>query len=363
MAISCSFHVPPEEAPTPIEILKPSAPLIPKRKEEPAIPELILSPEDLELFLNSIKTNIQEILSGEFQVNMAPQALSLSPAPSVFLDRLANTSPGQQCDYDELEAAIRQLGSWNSSWNAMLSYFTELLDEDPSHPDQATFPIIMHHLLLALEDPSLSNEGKIAALAEISSYGHSCKPTWAESTVRSINNLYSKRDTGQDQLLLWVQMFKENLLSEQQLILSTPKGRATENEWHQINGLKSIFGKQFGLMTDHLNSNLDKLTLRQALTNPQDRQQCMQLKQRFESVYAQSSTRLVKFVHDAFLASSPEIQTSITDYLLLTLKNLLNIPGRHYVDLALECFYDENCELTPQGMAYILYSLGILKPY
>ncbi len=105
-----------------------------------------------------------------------------------------------------------------------------------------------------------------------------CRPTWGEAICRSINHLYNTRTSGRDQILLWLQMFKEHLLTQQQLVTH-------EEEWHQINGLKHIYEKQLGLAIHHLNQNLASLTLRQTPILPQNIEKYKAFKKSFKQAY------------------------------------------------------------------------------
>ncbi|MEF9497013.1 DUF1548 domain-containing protein [Chlamydia sp. 04-14] len=311
--------------------------------------------ETQQAFVEEIKREVLEKVSGEFEINMSQDVLRLAPLPSPFLNSLATTSYSKKlCDYKKLTRLINNLNCWDSGWGIIMNYLTPLLKEDPSHPDAQAFPIMMHHLTLALEDPRISQENKSKALKEISSYAHTCKPTWAETTFRSINNLYNTRNSGRDQILLWLQMFKEHLLSQQQLV-------AHEEEWHQINGLKHLYGEELGLITDHLNENLSALTLRQTSTLPQNVAKYTELKNSFLQAYRRSHVDLIQYIHNAFLTSEAEIQSRVYNFLLQEVADIINLPetGAH-IDLVVDCFYDDNYELKPEGIIYLLYIMDII---
>ncbi|MEF9519763.1 DUF1548 domain-containing protein [Chlamydia crocodili] len=313
--------------------------------------------ETQQAFVDEVKRAVLQKVSGEFEINMSPDVLRLAPLPSPFLNSLATTSYSRNlCDYRKLTRLINNLNCWDSGWATIMNYLTSLLKEDPSHPDAQAFPIMMHHLLLALEDPKISQENKSAALKEISSYANTCKPTWGETIFRSINNLYNTRNSGRDQILLWLQMFKEHLLSQQQLV-------ANKEEWHEINGLKRLCGEQLGLITDHLNENLSDLTLRQTSTLPQKVAQYTELKNSFIEVYRRSHSDLIQYIHNAFSTSEAEIQARVYNFLLEEVANILNLPetGAH-IDLVVDCFYDDNYELKPEGIIYLLYIMDIIVP-
>lgn len=183
-----------------------------------------------------------------------------------------------------------------------------------------------------------------------------CRPTWGETIFRSINHLYNTRNSGRDQILLWLQMFKEHLLTQQQLV-------AHDEEWHQINGLKHIYGKQLGLTTHHLNQNLAGLTLRQTSTLPQNIEKYRTLKNSFEQAYATSYSQLVSYLHNAFVTSTPEIQAHIHNYLLDIVARTINLPETTaHIDVVIDCFYNENYELKPEGIVYLLYVMDIIVP-
>ncbi|QVE49337.1 DUF1548 domain-containing protein [Chlamydia crocodili] len=330
-----------------------------KTDEIPLLPETqkVFKPltETEEAFLAEVKRAILQKVSGGFEINMSPEVLRLVPSPSAFLNSLAKTSYSKKlCDYKKLRRLIKNLNCWNSGWEIIMNYLTSLLKEDQSHPDTQTFPIMMYHLTLALEDPQISQENKSTILKEISSYANTCKPTWAETIFRSINNLYNTRNSGREQILLWSQMFKEHLLSQQQLV-------AHEEEWHQINGLKRLCGEQLGLITDHLNENLSPLTLRQTSTLPQNIVKYTELKNSFMQAYRRSYADLIKYIHNAFLTSEAEIQARIYNFLIEEVANVINLPETAaHIDLVVDCFYDDNYELKPEGITYLLYIMGII---
>ncbi|BAE80982.1 hypothetical protein [Chlamydia felis Fe/C-56] len=322
----------------------------------PATPKALLPLTELQkTFVEKTKSEILQKVSEEFEPNMATDILSLAPLPSPFLNSLATTTYSKHsCNYKHLTRLIHKLNSWNSGWQIIIHYLTVELKEDTSHPDAQTFPIMMHHLILALEDPKISQEKKRDALREISSYADKCKPTWAESIFRNINNLYNTRSSGRDQILLWLQMFKEQLLSQQQLI-------SQQDEWHQINGLKEAYGEELGLIVDHLNENLSALTLRQTSKTPVNKLKYFVLKNHFEQTYKSSYSELIQYIYDAFLTSPPEIQANIYSFLLSEVANLINLPetGEHF-NIVMDCFYDDNCEFQREGIIYLLYIMDII---
>ncbi|WP_349821529.1 DUF1548 domain-containing protein [Chlamydia abortus] len=322
-------------------------------------PPKVLLPltETQEAFVEEVKRSMLGNLTHAFEINTSEDILSLAPIPSPFLTSLETASCERiSCNYKKLIRLIHHLHCWDSGWETIMDYLTIELSENPSHPDAETFPIMMHHLILALEDRTISEEKKRSALNEISSYANMCRPTWGEAIFRSINHLYNTRNSGRDQILLWLQMFKEHLLTQQQLV-------AHEEEWHQINGLKHIYGKQLGLATHHLNQNLAGLTLRQTSLLPQNIEKYKALKHSFEQAYTASYSPLVSYLHNAFITSTPEIQAYIYNYLLDIVANTINLPetGAH-IDVVLECFYNENYELKPEGIIYLLYIMDIIVP-
>ncbi|ADZ18838.1 DUF1548 domain-containing protein [Chlamydia psittaci] len=324
----------------------------------PETPKVVIPlTETQEAFVEEVKQSILQNLTNEFEMNTSEDILSLVPIPSPFLTSLETASCERiSCNYKKLIRLINNLNCWDAGWGNIMNYLTVELSEDPSHPDAQTFPIIMHHLILALEDRDISTEKKCAALNEISSYANMCRPTWGETIFRSINHLYNTRNSGRDQILLWLQMFKEHLLTQQQLI-------AHEEEWHQINGLKHIYGKQLGLTTHHLNQNLAGLTLRQTSTLPQNIEKYRALKNSFEQAYATSYSQLVSYLHNAFVTSTPEIQAHIHNYLLDIVARTINLSETTaHIDVVIDCFYDENYELKPEGIIYLLYVMDIIVP-
>ncbi|QXE26845.1 DUF1548 domain-containing protein [Chlamydia buteonis] len=318
---------------------------------------LIPLTETQEAFVEEVKQSILQNLTNEFEINTSEDILSLTPIPSPFLTSLETASCEKiSCNYKKLIRLINNLNCWDSGWRNIMNYLTIELSEDPSHPDAQTFPIMMHHLILALEDRNISAEKKRSALNDISSYANMCRPTWGEAIFRSINHLYNTRNSGRDQILLWLQMFKEHLLTQQQLV-------AHEEEWHQINGLKHIYGKQLGLITHHLNQNLSGLTLRQTSGLPQNIEKYKALKKSFEQAYTASYSQLVSYLHNAFVTSTPEIQAYIYNYLLDIVASTIDLPetGAH-IDVVIDCFYNENYELKPEGIIYLLYIMEIIVP-
>ncbi|WP_375793958.1 DUF1548 domain-containing protein [Chlamydia sp. 12-01] len=308
-------------------------------------------------FVIGIQTEILKKVADEFKTNMLAEILRLAPPPSLFLNSLATTSYSKSSHiYKKLPNLIDNLNCWDKGWGIIINYLTtELLDPHP-HPDVQTFSIMVYHLTLALEDPDIPREKKRATLKEISSYAEMCRPTWGEAIFRAVNNLYSTRDSGRDQILLWVQMFKENLLVQQQLV-------DHQEEWHQINGLKRIYGEDLGLITDHLHENLSNLTLRQTSTLPENTLIYTELKNSFQIAYRDSCSELIQYVYDAFLKSKAEIQAQIHNFLLEEVANIINLPetGAH-IDLVVDAFYNDNYELKREGIIYLLYIMEIIVP-
>lgn len=347
----------------PIKLLTLGATCACGRKTEaiPLLPEKpkIFKPltETQEAFVEEVKREILQKISEEFEINMSPDILRLIPLPSPFLNSLATTSYSKKlCDYNKLTSLIHRLNCWDAGWGIIMKYLTSTLKEDESHPDTHTFPIMMHHLILALEDPNIPEKSKRAALQEISSYANTCKPTWGETIFRSINNLYNTRNSGRDQILLWVQMFKEHLLSQQQLVTH-------KEEWHEINGVKNLYGEQLGLITDHLNKNLSGLTLRQTSTVPYNRARYTDLKNNFVQTYKTSHCELIQHIHNAFLSSEPGIQAHVYNFLLDQVADVINLPETTaHIDLVVDCFYDDTYELKPEGILYLLYIMDIIIP-
>ncbi|AFS23061.1 conserved membrane protein [Chlamydia psittaci VS225] len=126
----------------------------------PETPKVVIPlTETQEAFVEEVKQSILQNLTNEFEMNTSEDILSLVPIPSPFLTSLETASCERiSCNYKKLIRLINNLNCWDAGWGNIMNYLTVELSEDPSHPDAQTFPIIMHHLILALEDRDISTE-------------------------------------------------------------------------------------------------------------------------------------------------------------------------------------------------------------
>ncbi|EPP34453.1 hypothetical protein CP10139811_0518 [Chlamydia ibidis] len=298
------------------------------------------------------------LLKSEFVTCMSPSALSLAPQGAEFFNCLTNASAETECDFLSLEKCICDLGAWNPGWQKIKDYFSELTSKyDNSHPDRNTLPVFLNSLHIALLDSSIPQDKKRQGLDEISSYSEVCVPTWAESIFRVTHRFYSKGNSAEEQLLIWLQMVKEEILLGKQLSLGE------SHDWHQINGVKKEYGKQLGLNTVHISENLSSLTLRQTSSLPRYLRDYYTLANRFLKDYSRSRSAIVYFVYSAFLSAEASIQTSIRTYLSEIVARETGLSGASVAEILTECFYNENYELKEEAITYLLYKMGVLLAF
>ncbi|WP_201457107.1 DUF1548 domain-containing protein [Chlamydia sp. 17-3921] len=328
--------------------------------------------KEIKNFINDLLTDSEGRLR-KFNINMSPSSLRKSPTLSPFLKDLTETVVAA-CDYKKLKEALIKVDAWDTNWsNIMIPYF-ESVQREIGHPDQETFPILMHFLLRALNDPAISKKEKQQSALFISSSAYACKPTWAEVTCRALTKLYSKSDLGENQLLIWVQEVKEKLLlmlheNRAQLqesrfeTLNPAEGQFGPEEWHIINGMKRLYGEEFGLMIHHLQPNLMKLTLRQTV-NDLEQEQYNELCQTFKITYQNYGMQLIQDVLQIYRSAEPSVQTLVRNYALSLVEAVLSLPGTSatHTEIFLECLCDEDTyDLNEKGIAYLLFILEIIQ--
>ncbi|ANH78757.1 DUF1548 domain-containing protein [Candidatus Chlamydia sanziniae] len=381
--VTCSCHY--KEAPTTSDIIPTISDIIPTiivHKKPVEVPLRIeLTSEETQIVDELKITLFNQIVNTDgklrtFKINMHPDILQQAPKPCAFLKRLTEAPQGTKCDYNELRTILRRLNVYDRDWSMIfLPYFESLSKEDNSFPDKWTFPILAHFLLEALKDPKIPNDKKREATKYISLAAGSCKPTWGEAMSRALTKLYSTSAEGENQILIWVQEFKETLLLQEHENIACkeeielgidPKSEATrDQQWHAINGMKAQYGESLGLVTHHLQKNLRALTQRQAsLETEKGRTQYRELYLNFYHSYQHSSLNLIQSVYKAFLEAEAHTQNVVRDYALSSLQKWTNLPGTTaHIELFNSYLINEvTCDLNQVGIAYLLYILNIIAP-
>ncbi|SPN74071.1 Domain of Unknown Function (DUF1548) [Chlamydia serpentis] len=336
-----------------------------------------------------------------FRIN--PNNLTMMPEPNPVLRRLSAISDQESKKLmqqipnlcRELEKILKKLGVLTSEWEKMLMYFNDLALEDNSFDDKRAFPALINILIEALtcKAPFFSDQSNIPSLKEkqqaalfIAQSSYTCKPTWAEVMIRALIKLYSRTNQAQNQLLLWVQQFKEETL------LNLQDGAANEYEsigqkktpnytksieialkqeaeaslqWHILNTIKYFYGEKFGLVTEHLKGNVGYLTLRQtSIHTNEGPEKAQELAVLFESLYLSSGNKLIENVFKAFQKADSETQTLVRDFALDILKEALQLGDTDaHVDIFSKFFVDaETSDLNIMGITYLLYAIGIIEP-
>ncbi|ACZ32855.1 conserved hypothetical protein [Chlamydia pneumoniae LPCoLN] len=331
------------------------------------------------------------------------QSVSKAPLPNPFLNRLVATSPQESQEAmrkipdlcSQLKKVLKSLGVLTPEWKHMLKYFEGLKNEHDSNPDKKTFPILIKLLIEALTGKSSffsnlpktpSTKEKMQAALFIASSCKTCKPTWGEVITRSLNRLYSIANEGDNQLLIWVQEFKERELmsiqdgddAEEYRFAAQQHGEryteaieqvlrnesAAKLQWHVINTMKFFHGKNLGLVTEHLQDTLGALTLRQTTVDThQGREDADLSAALFLNKYLNSGNQLVNSVFKSMQKADPETKALIREFALDILYASLRLPqtSAHTEVFSTLLMDPETYEPNKACIAYLLYVLKIIE--
>ncbi|WP_239923131.1 DUF1548 domain-containing protein [Candidatus Chlamydia corallus] len=336
-----------------------------------------------------------------FRIN--EENLDKAPAPNPFLNRLIATTREESLEAmraipdlcSQLKKVLKSLGVLTKEWQKMLAYFEGLKYEYDSHPDKQTFPIFMKILIEAFtckapffsnttRPPNTKEKQQAALFIAISST--TCKPTWGEVISRALSKLYSSTNEGSNQLLTWVQEFKEKelmLLQDGEVkeyahigqkkgpeytsaIESALKNEATEKvQWHIINTMKCFYGKRFGLMVEHLQDTFRSLTLRQTTVETNEgKEESTHLATLFLSRYLDNPGKLVDSVFQALQKANPQTKNIVRDFALDVLAEIIGLPETtaHTEVFSTLLMDQDTYEPNKACVVYLLYVLGIIQP-
>ncbi|EPP31250.1 hypothetical protein CPC197_0994 [Chlamydia psittaci C1/97] len=217
-----------------------------------------------------------------------------------------------------------------------------------SYEAQALSRSTMYQMLKLISSSNITHEKKLSIISNVASYSDRCPPTWVRVAGQELQAVFNANDQTANIVLVWVQMFKEGLLSE---IFRN------QREWHMMTAFKIVYGSELGL--DNVGIILDPYTT--MLAGRQYTNQHNQYFSRFLSVYRNSGEDLINSALEQALGGSEDQIQALTNTILADLE-AAGIPEGCRAQIMEEVFFSEENDYKPsrEAICYLLLKEGVI---
>ncbi|CAG9045998.1 hypothetical protein NVRI1_00336 [Chlamydia abortus] len=217
-----------------------------------------------------------------------------------------------------------------------------------SNEAQALSRSTMYQMLQLINNPNIPHDKKFSVISNVASYSDRCPPTWIRVAGQELQAIFNTNDETANVVLVWVQIFKEEILSE--IFRNQP-------EWHMMTAFKTVRGSELGL--DNVGIVLDPYTIR--LTEHHYTNQHNQYFAQFLNVYRNSGDDLINSALEQALGGSEDQIQALTNTILADL-TAAGIPEAHRAQIMEEIFFPEENDYKPsrEAICYLLLKEGVI---
>ncbi|BEU44468.1 DUF1539 domain-containing protein [Chlamydia psittaci] len=244
---------------------------------------------------------------------------------------------------------LRQNQERRDNWHRILLALSHRRGESISSDEaQALSRSTMYQMLKLISSPNVPHDKKLSVISNVASYYDRCPPTWVRVAGQELQAIFNTKDETTNIVLVWVQMFKEGILSE--IFIN-------QREWHMMTAFKMLRGSELGL--DNVGIILDSYTT--MLTARQYTNQHNQYFAQFLDVYRNGGEDLINSALEQALGGSDDQIQALTNTVLADLE-AAGIPEAHRSQIMEEVFFPEENDYKPsrEAICYLLLKEGVI---